>query len=191
MLKLEALIASFFLITPLLGAASTPIVAGARQEAKKIMEIKSSAFENDHSIPKKYTGEGEDVSPPLQISTVPPKTKSFALIMDDPDAPPGTWIHWLIYDLPPDTRNLREGLPRKEAFRDGAKQGLCWGVDSFERVGYYGPLPPPGKPHHYFFKVYAIDKVLELPPRATKAELLKAMSGHVLASAELVGIYQR
>lgn len=191
MLQLAAaVLVSFVWMAGPLSARTLPLERMAPKEAKKIMEIKSSVFENNQVIAKKYTGEGEDVSPPLTFSSVPDKTKSLALIMDDPDAPPGTWIHWLIYDLPADTRNLRGDMPRKEFFRDGAKQGLCWGVDSFDRVGYYGPLPPPGKPHHYFFKLYALDKTSGLPPRANKEELLKAMKGHVLASAELVGIYE-
>ncbi len=187
-MKLGVLAASLFLSAPFLGATS---VTGVRPKVKKVMEIKSSAFENGEAIPKQYTGEGEDISPPLKISTVPKKTESFVLIMDDPDAPAGTWVHWLIYDLPPDTRNLHEGIPRREFFKDGVKQGLCWGVDSFDRFGYYGPLPPPGKLHHYFFKLYALDKMLKLPAKATKAELLQAIKGHSLASAELVGTYQR
>ena len=164
----------------------------ARHRRVLKMEIKSSAFSMNQPIPKKYTGEGEDVSPELEFLNVPEKTKSLALIVDDPDAPPGTWVHWVIYNLRKDTRRLPENFPRKEALKDGTKQGPCWGVDSFERVGYYGPLPPPGKIHHYFFKLFALDQMLDIKPaQGTKAELLKAMKGHVLASAELVGTYQR
>ncbi len=188
-MKLCAWVAAVSLLIPQGLFAAGPRVK--HREAKK-MEIKSSAFAMNQAIPKEYTGEGEDISPDLEFLNVPEKTKSLALIMDDPDAPPGTWIHWVIYNLPKDTRRLPENFPRKQARKDGAKQGPCWGVDSFERFGYYGPLPPPGHPHHYFFKLFALDKMLDLSPsQATKNELLKAMKGHVLASAELVGIYQR
>jgi len=150
-------------------------------------QIKSSAFENGKPIPVKYTGQGKDVSPPLEWSNPPAGTKSFAIINDDPDAPVGTWVHWVIYDIPANVTKLPENVPAKETLPDGSKQGLNdWG-----RVGYGGPMPPPGKPHRYFFKIYALDTVLNLKPRATKAELLKAMQGHILAQAELMGTYQR
>ena len=155
------------------------------------MEIKTTAFSPGGPIPKKFTGEGEDLSPALSWTGVPEKTQSLALIMDDPDAPPGTWVHWLLYDLPATSKGLPEGLPKKENLDGGAKQGLCWGVDSFDRVGYFGPLPPPGKPHRYYFKLYALDKALALPPRQTKAQVLKAMEGQILAQAEVMGTYKR
>ena len=150
-------------------------------------QIKSSAFENGKPIPIKYTGQGKDVSPPLEWSNPPAGTKSFAIINDDPDAPVGTWVHWVIYDIPANVTKLPENVPAKETLPDGSKQGLNdWG-----RVGYGGPMPPPGNPHRYFFKIYALDTVLNLKPLATKAELLKAMQGHILAQAELMGTYQR
>jgi Raf kinase inhibitor-like YbhB/YbcL family protein len=159
------------------------------QKGDKTMsfQIKSSAFENGQPIPVKYTGQGKDVSPPLEWANPPAGTKSFAIINDDPDAPVGTWVHWVIYDIPANVTKLPENVPAKETLPDGSKQGLNdWG-----RVGYGGPMPPPGKPHRYFFKIYALDTVLNLKPRATKAELLKAMQGHILAQAELMGTYQR
>jgi Raf kinase inhibitor-like YbhB/YbcL family protein len=155
------------------------------------MVITSPAFNNNGSIPKVHTGEGKDVSPALNWSGVPAKTKSFALIMDDPDAPPGTWVHWVLYDIPSGLRGLPEAVSKDENVLGGAKQGLCWGVDTFDRVGYNGPLPPPGTPHRYFFKLYALDAPLGLKARATKDEVLKAMKGHVAASAGLIGIYRR
>ncbi len=161
------------------------------QEAAMPLELKSTAFAANAAIPKKHTCDGADLSPELSWSGVPKGTKSLALIMDDPDAPPGTWVHWVLYDLPPEVSKLSEGLPKKEALANGAKQGLCWGVEDFDRVGYYGPCPPPGSPHRYFFKLYALDKVLGLPSRQTKAQVLKALEGHILAQAELVGIYKR
>ncbi len=154
-------------------------------------QIKSTAFKPKATIPKRHTCEGEDVSPALSWSGAPEGTRSFAIIMDDPDAPPGTWVHWVLYDLPADLGGLGEGVPKKETLDNGANQGLGWGVESFSRVGYYGPCPPPGSPHRYFFKLYALDQTLGLPPKATKPDLLKAMQGHILGQAELVGLYQR
>lgn len=155
------------------------------------LDIKSPAFGPNGSIPRKHACDGQDVSPQLSWSGVPKEARSLALIMDDPDAPPGTWVHWVLYDLPASVAKLEEGLPKKETLSNGAKQGLCWGVEDFDRVGYYGPCPPPGSPHRYFFKLYALDKVLDLAPKADKAQLLKAMEGHILAQAELVGLYKR
>ena len=155
------------------------------------MEIKTTAFSPGGPIPKKFTGEGEDLSPALSWTGVPEKTQSLALIMDDPDAPPGTWVHWLLYDLPATSKGLPEGLPKKENLDGGAKQVLCWGVDSFDRVGYFGPLPPPGKPHRYYFKLFALDVALGDRGKLRKAELEKAMQDHVLSIAELQGTYEK
>jgi Raf kinase inhibitor-like YbhB/YbcL family protein len=155
------------------------------------LEVKSSAFKNAGEIPRKFTCDGQDVSPGLAWTGLPKATKSLAIIMDDPDAPPGTWVHWILYDIPGDSSGLEEGVPKKEALGNGAKHGLCWGVEDFDRVGYYGPCPPPGTPHRYYFKVYALDKALGIAPRATKNGLLKAMEGHILAQGELMGKYKR
>ncbi|MBI4678475.1 MAG: YbhB/YbcL family Raf kinase inhibitor-like protein [Elusimicrobia bacterium] len=155
------------------------------------MELKSPSFENNSTVPKRHTCSGEDVSPPLAWTGAPQGTRSLALIMDDPDAPVGTWVHWVLYDLPAESKGLAEGLPKKETLPDGAKQGLCWGVEDFSRVGYHGPCPPPGKPHRYSFRLYALKEPLGLPPKATKAEVLKAMAGRVLGQAELVGAFKR
>jgi hypothetical protein len=155
------------------------------------LTITSSAFAPNAAIPAKYTCEGDDVSPALSWTGVPAGAKSLALIMDDPDAPPGTWVHWVLYDLPASATGLPEGVPKKDTLDGGAIQGACWGVNSFSRVGYYGPCPPPGGPHRYFFKLYALDKALGLAPRATKPDLLNAMKGHILAEAELIGTYRR
>ena len=155
------------------------------------LEITSSAFAANSAIPAKYTCDGEDLSPELSWTGVPERTKSLVLIMDDPDAPPGTWVHWVLYDLPADASGLPEGLPEKEKLENGAAHGLCWGVNSFSRVGYHGPCPPPGSPHRYCFKLYALDTLLCLAPRATKPDVLKAMEGHVLAQGELIGTHRR
>ena len=151
------------------------------------MEIKSSAFKNNEEIPAKYTCKGQDVSPELTWSGAPQGTKSFALISDDPDAPVGTWVHWVIYDIPPDTMQLPEAVPKKEILEDGSKQGMT----DFRDIGYGGPCPPPGTPHRYFFKLYALDEMLNLKPGLTKQALLKEIEGHVLEEAELVGLFKR
>ena len=156
-----------------------------------VMELKSSAFDAKSRIPTRYTCDGEDVSPPLAWSGAPPGTQSFVMIMDDPDAPPGNWVHWVLYDLPPDSEELAEGLPKEEKLGNGAVHGACWGVSSFSRVGYHGPCPPPGSPHRYFFRLYALDTKLALTPKATKDAVVERMQGHVLAEAELVGQYGR
>jgi Raf kinase inhibitor-like YbhB/YbcL family protein len=150
-------------------------------------EIKSSAFEPGQSIPKKYTCEGSDLSVALAWTDPPAGTKSFALIADDPDAPMGTWVHWVVYDLPAEARGLPEGFPKQETLPDGTRQGL----NDFRRVGYGGPCPPPGKPHRYFFKLYALDKKIGLPPRATKPQILDAMKNHILVEAQVMGTYKR
>lgn len=158
----------------------------AKEKAMKI-QITSSAFAEGQPIPAKHTCDGKDVSPPLQWTNIPPEAKSLALISDDPDAPVGTWVHWVLYDLPPTTAGLSEGVPKSPELSNGAKQG----TNDFRRIGYGGPCPPPGKPHRYFFKLYALDTVLGLKPGATKRDVEKAMEGHILAQGELMGTYQR
>lgn len=149
-------------------------------------EIKSTAFSDKGMIPARYTCDGEDVSPALSWSDPPAGTRSFALISDDPDAPAGTWVHWVLYNIPGERRSLTEALPKEKKFPDGMIQGTT----DFRRVGYGGPCPPGGT-HRYFFKLYALDTVLALSPGVTKQDLLKAMEGHQLAEATLMGRYQR
>jgi Raf kinase inhibitor-like YbhB/YbcL family protein len=151
------------------------------------MQLTSEAFAEGQSIPARYTGEGDDISPPLHWNNPPPGTKSFALICDDPDAPMGTWVHWVLYDLPATLSSLPAKTPAVETLPNGARQGIT----DFKQVGYGGPYPPPGKPHRYFFKLYALDTALGLKARATKPQLLKAMEGHILAETSLMGTYQR
>lgn len=151
------------------------------------IQITSTAFTEGQAIPQKYSGQGRDISPPLAWTNAPADTRSFALIADDPDAPVGTWVHWVLYDLSPGTTELAEDTPKSQFLPGGAKQG----VNDFHRLGYGGPAPPPGKPHRYFFKLYALDTMLELKPGATKKDLLKAMEGHILAEGQLMGTYQR
>ena len=150
-------------------------------------ELKSQAFKEGDLIPDKYTCEGPDVSPPLRWNDPPRETRSFALIADDPDAPMGTWVHWVIFNLPERQRDLPEGVPSREKLPNGARQGL----NDFKRVGYGGPCPPPGKPHRYYFRLYALDTMLDLKPRVTKARVLEACKGHILAEAELMGRFGR
>ena len=151
------------------------------------LQLDSSAFQANAKIPQKYTCDGENLSPPLSWKEPPAGTESFALISDDPDAPMGTWVHWVLYNLPGDATELPEGVAQTETLPNGAKQGMT----DFRKVGYGGPCPPPGKPHRYFFKLYALKSPLNLPPGATKADFLVAAQEHILAQAELVGIYER
>lgn len=151
------------------------------------MKLTSAAFADGQTIPSPYTCDGEDRSPPLGWSGAPSGTRSFALICEDPDAPHGTWVHWVLYGLPASTSALPENAGAGDTLPGEAKQGLT----DFKRSGYGGPCPPPGHPHRYFFKLYALDTELALPARATKTALLKAIDGHILATASLMGIYQR
>lgn len=150
------------------------------------LEIKSQVFSEGKAIPTKYTCDGGDISPPLTFGGVPSGTKSLALIADDPDAPAGTWVHWVAWNIPPASTGLREGMGRGASLADGTQQGLS----DFRRPGYGGPCPPSGT-HRYFFKLYALDTLLELPANTTKAQLEAAMKGHILAQAQTMGIYSR
>jgi Raf kinase inhibitor-like YbhB/YbcL family protein len=149
--------------------------------------LESPAFENGGRIPEKYTCAGLDSSPPLRWRGQPPETRSFTIIVEDPDAPGGTFTHWIIYNIPADVNRLDEGIELAGELPGGMMQGL----NDFGRLGYGGPCPPPGKPHRYVFKVYALDTVLELGPAASKDEVSKLMRGHILAEATLTGIYSR
>lgn len=149
--------------------------------------IKTTAFSEGGSIPKKFTCEGEDVSPAVTWENAPTGTQSFALIADDPDAPVGTWTHWIVWNIPPDATALPEGVPKNENLSDGTRQG----ENDFKRIGYGGPCPPPGKPHRYFFKLYALKAKLDVNAGASRKELERAMQGDVLAQTELMGRYGR
>ena len=150
-------------------------------------QMKSSAFSTGGAIPKKFTCDGLDDSPQLTWTDAPPGTQSFALIMDDPDAPVGTWVHWVLYDLPANARELAEGVTKQEQLSNGARQGR----NDFGKTGYGGPCPPPGKAHRYFFKLYALDAKLDLKAGARKSDVERAMQGHILAQAEWMGRYGR
>jgi Raf kinase inhibitor-like YbhB/YbcL family protein len=150
------------------------------------INLTSSAFAPDSMIPSKYTCDGEDISPPLAWDTVPEGTKSLALISDDPDAPMGTWVHWVVYNLPAAARSLPENVPPYAVIEDGGEQG----TNDFGNTGYGGPCPPGGT-HRYFFKLYALDTELSLSGKARKKDVEKAMQGHVLGQGELMGRYRR
>lgn len=143
------------------------------------MEISSPAFEHHQPIPKKYTCQGENVSPKLLFAHVPEECKSLALVVDDPDAPMGTFDHWIVWNIPPSTKMVEEDV-----------HGLTQGLNGFRQEKYNGPCPPHGKPHRYFFKVYALDVMLDLPAGSTKKQLEEAIKGHVLSKAELIGTYR-
>jgi hypothetical protein len=145
-----------------------------------------SVFKAQQPIPAKYTGDGENVSPPLRFSQVPRGAKSLVLIVDDPDAPRGTFDHWIVWNLPPDLKELTEGAEELKRLSPPPVQG----TNGFGETYYQGPRPPPGKPHHYHFKLYALDVQLSLPEGSTKQEVERAMKGHIIEQAELVGTYQ-
>jgi len=148
--------------------------------------VSSPAFKEGEAIPKKFSCDGDNVSPPLEWSGIPAGTKSIALIADDPDAPRGTWVHWVLFNLPADTKGLSENVPRHSTLKNGARQGM----NDSRQLGYDGPCPPGGT-HRYYFKVYALDSVLPLDTGATKAQLLKSMEHHILGEGQVMGTYKR
>lgn len=157
------------------------------KEGEMALTVSSSAFKEGDRIPAKYTCQGQDVSPPLAWGEPPAGTQSFALIVDDPDAPGGVFTHWVLFNIPPDSRNLPEAVPTQAELASGAKQGK----NDFGRTGYGGPCPPPGRPHRYQFTLYALDQPLGLEGGTSKKQLLSAMEGHILAQGQLTGTYQR
>jgi Raf kinase inhibitor-like YbhB/YbcL family protein len=166
------------------------LISANAKEAHKAMQLTSSSFENQKDIAKKFTCDGEDISPALEWSDVPKETKSFALIVDDPDAPDPanpkmTWVHWILYNIPATVSSLAEGVKDKDL-----PKGTLQGLNDWKKTGYGGPCPPIGK-HRYFHKLYALDIILPDLKRPTKAKLEKAMEGHILYKSELIGLYQR
>ena len=156
------------------------------KEVNMQFKLTSPAFEEEGMIPKKYTCDAEDISPPLTWESVPEGTKSLAIICDDPDAPVGTWVHWVLFNLPPDTKKLIEEVSTTETLENGAKQG----TNDFGNIGYGGPCPPGGT-HRYFFKLYAMDIMLNLEAGIKKTDLLNAMEGHIIFETQLMGKYTR
>jgi len=194
--NLKGCISGFFVLLCLALAVSacgseasptaTPVEAAEQGVPLVEIELKSAAFASGEPIPVQYTCDGDDISPPLQWSDPPQGTQSFALIADDPDAPGRTWVHWVLYNLPADSRSLSEAVPSDADLPDGSQHGN----NSWNRFGYGGPCPPSGT-HRYFFKLYALDTILDLDPGKSKDNLLQAIEGHVLAQAELMGTYTR
>jgi Raf kinase inhibitor-like YbhB/YbcL family protein len=160
--------------------------ATATADPNSTLALTSSAFENGGTIPEQYTCTGHNESPPLQWTGVPDGTRSLALILDDPDAPSGTFVHWMIYNLSPTANGLPEGVSATASVADSEQ-----GINGSGTIGYTGPCPPPGKPHHYHFRLCALDQKLELKAGAAAHQVEAAMKGHVLGKAELVGIFAR
>ena len=158
----------------------------ATKTQARTIELVSPAFGEGQMIPRANTCDGQDISPELQWAAIPDGTRSLALIMDDPDAPSGTFVHWVLYGLPADRHELTENMPNDEVLPNGARQG----VNDFGKIGYGGPCPPSGT-HRYYFTLYALDTDLDLPPGESKAGLLDAMGNHILAKGQLMGRYKR
>jgi Raf kinase inhibitor-like YbhB/YbcL family protein len=158
-----------------------------KQEGRKTeMKISSSSFKEGEMIPSKYTCDGDNISPHLTWISYPENTISFAIISDDPDAPAGDWVHWVVYNIPTSVNELKENFPKDKTFENGTKQGTT----DFGRTGYDGPCPPNGT-HRYYFKLYALDIPINKDAGMTKQELLKAMEGHIVAEVQLIGKYKR
>lgn len=151
------------------------------------LAVSSSAFQEGSKIPARYTCEGQDVSPALTWEEPPAEAQSFALIMDDPDAPVGVFTHWVLFNLPADSHGLSEAVPTQPQLPDGSLQGK----NDFGRIGYGGPCPPSGRPHRYQFTLYALDQTLDLKAGASKKQVIDTMQGHILAQGRLTGTYQR
>jgi Raf kinase inhibitor-like YbhB/YbcL family protein len=163
-----------------------PISSSCEKGEKKSIVIESASFIQNQSIPSKYTCDGPNVSPPLEWKNIPEKAKSIVLICDDPDAPAGVWVHWVCYDIPPVKTSIFEGIPKSDSLPMGGKQGIT----DFGSIGYGGPCPPSGT-HRYFFKIYAIDRLLGLPAGKTKKDIERAIKGHILAQGQVIGVYSK
>ncbi|MBH8563222.1 YbhB/YbcL family Raf kinase inhibitor-like protein [Nostoc sp. CENA67] len=164
----------------------SPTKSSQSKQEVKTMKLESTAFDANGLIPAKYTCDGADISPPLIWDEVPKGTQSIVLIVDDPDAPGGTFVHWVVYDIPATIRQLPEKIAAVKPLPDGGVQGK----NDFGKLGYGGPCPPSGI-HRYFFKIYALDQELSLPAGATKNQILTAIESHILAKADLIGRYKR
>lgn len=179
----SALICGIIAFSSLFGPSFMPSLS-AQQE---YLKITSPNFSNGGNIDKKFTCDGLDVSPQLAWTNAPSGTKSFALLVDDPDAPVGNWNHWTMWNIPASSHSLPENVPKEAKLPDGSEQGL----NDFKKAGYNGPCPPPGKPHRYYFKLFALNASLDLKSNASKRELEAGMKGHILAQAEWMGRYGR
>jgi len=168
-------------------AISGILWGGIAMESSYALKLSSTEFGENEMIPREYTCSGDDISPPLTWSEAPEGTAGFALVMDDPDAPMGTWDHWVLYSIPPHVSALPEGLPVDAVLPDGSMQG----INDFRKTGYGGPCPPPGSPHRYVFTLYALDAIPEMSPGMDKDSVLDAIKGHILDKATLTGLYSR
>ena len=175
------------LLITLGGCKAVAPISPPEGERTMTIKISSPAVEEGGLIPRRFTCDGEDLSLPLAWSGMPPEAKSLALIVDDPDAPVGIWVHWILYDMSPTLTSLPEGVVKTPSVSGIGIQG----TNDFHKIGYGGPCPPKGKPHRYFFKLYALDSLLNLQPGVTKAALEKAMQGHILAQGQWFGVYRR
>ena len=182
--RIFCLLIPFFFICFLQG--KDEVHSKMRGGKKMAIKITSSAFSEGSMIPRQYTCDGEDISPPLAWTGVPEGTKSLAIICDDPDAPMGTWVHWVLFNIPAGIKELPAKVPPEKTIENGASHGR----NDFRKFGYGGPCPPGGT-HRYYFKLYALDTEINLEPGITKAQLLKAMEGHILAEGQLMGRYKR
>ncbi|MFZ9748903.1 MAG: YbhB/YbcL family Raf kinase inhibitor-like protein [Vulcanococcus sp.] len=153
--------------------------------------LESPAFRDGDLIPAIHTGHGLNLSPPLRWSGSPAGTESLALLVEDPDAPSGTWVHWVLFNIPASIKALPAGLERSPRLANGACHGSCWGVDRFERIGFQGPMPPPGRAHRYRFELIALDCLLPLQPGCTVHQVREAMEGHELARTALIGFFSQ
>jgi Raf kinase inhibitor-like YbhB/YbcL family protein len=156
------------------------------ESSRAQIQLTSSAFAYGEKVPVRFTCEGDDISPPLQWTGAPVETRSFALILEDPDAPRGTWVHWVLFNLPGEAVELGPAVPTLPELPSGARHGRNTAGD----MGYAGPCPPPGKPHRYFFRLYALNILLSLPPGVTREELEHAIQQRILAQGTLMGTYQ-
>ncbi len=182
--KIKFHLARSIIVIAIMLVAQSNLYAEKGKDMK--LTVTSSAFKDGGMIPAKYTCDGDDISPDIAWSGILPQAKSIALISDDPDAPRGTWVHWVIYNIPPESNGLGEGIEPDKVLDNGSLQG----INDSQQTGYGGPCPPGGV-HRYFFKVYALDTKLLLGPGATKKDLEAAMKGHVLAEGQLMGRYKR
>jgi Raf kinase inhibitor-like YbhB/YbcL family protein len=171
-----AIVALAFLV------ASSPSPGGTMS-----LDLNTTAFQHQKEIPEKFTCKGADLSPELVWTGTPDGTKTFALIVDDPDAPAGAWVHWVAFNIPVSVTQFHEGMPKDAELKDGTRQGK----NDFGKLGYNGPCPPPGGYHRYYFRLYALDAVLDLKPGATRQDLDRAMAHKVIGKAELMGKFKR
>jgi Raf kinase inhibitor-like YbhB/YbcL family protein len=183
-------VALWMTLLTIIAVGSASCTAGELElpdEGEMTLSLSSPVFQEGEDIPITYTCDGQDISPPLTWGEPPSETQSFALIMDDPDAPGGVFTHWLLFNLPADSRDLPEAVPPHNELENGALQGK----NSLGNIGYGGPCPPSGSAHHYRFTIYALDQALDLMAGASRKQVIDAITGHILARGQLTGMYGR